>query len=67
MTLQEMILTLVDKGHTKTYAETMAPLDFQELNDPTQIQVMYGGREDCSICRRQMSRIQMKYHYHPCE
>ena len=33
MTVKEIIEVLIAKGHSRKYAETLAPLDYRELND----------------------------------
>lgn len=65
MTVEKMIEVLIDKGHSREYAETLAPLDVYELNHPDYERRV--PREDCSICRRTFTTVEMRYHYHPCE
>jgi hypothetical protein len=64
MTITEMVEILVDKGFSKQYAETIAPYDLEDLNSGD---VDQHPDYECSICRRTMSAIQWRYHYHPCE
>jgi hypothetical protein len=65
MTAQDMINILVDKGHSRDYAERLAPLDIEQLN--MELYEDLGGPYECSICRRAMNRTAWTYHYHPCE
>ena len=60
MTIKDMIQALIDKGHTRQWAT----YDYALLNDPS---CNDGTSDECSVCRRTMRRIDMKYHYHPCE
>lgn len=67
MTLQEMVGILIDKGHGSEYASAAARADYSdlafELEHPGEVEAW----DDCSVCRRRFTRLQMKYHYHPCE
>jgi len=68
MTVKEIIEVLIAKGHSRKYAETLAPLDYRELNDaPNPERPIYGGQQECSVCRRNFTTVKMRYHYHPCE
>lgn len=68
LTTEEMVKILVDKGYSETYAKIVAPQDWEYLNN----QRINGPgndewRQECSVCRRTFTYIQMLYHYHPCE
>jgi hypothetical protein len=68
MTIKEMVRTLVDKGHGRDWAEGEAAKDVAVLMDQN---CAYGlppeTMQECSVCRRWFTDLQMKYHYHPCE
>lgn len=55
-TKKELVAILVDKGMTEQAAEEQVEKDFNLL-----------FLEDCSICRRTMTALEMRYHYHACE
>ena len=61
MTVEEMVQVLIDKGHSREYAEFQAPYDYDDLR------VDDAGTQECSVCRGHFTPLQMKYHYHPCE
>lgn len=66
MTLEQMIKTLIDKGHNRMYAEAAAQRDRDALNLELAMSRPTGTLE-CDICRRKFTVLGMKYHYHPCE
>jgi hypothetical protein len=61
--ISKMVNLLIDKGFSRQYAETIAPLDKEDLERDTDTHPDF----ECSVCRRWMSAIQWRYHYHPCE
>lgn len=67
MTLTQMTEALQEKGHTREYSETRAALDFADLNEPDFMFRNMAHDRDCSVCRRTMTEIEYRYHWHPCE
>ena len=65
MTVKEMVQALVDKGHSNDYALREAVKDHDDLKAEEENPGL--GTQECSVCRRWFSYMQMKYHYHPCE
>jgi hypothetical protein len=56
MTLEEMVAILIDKGHSQPHAAEQAKKDYELMRTVS-----------CSICRRDMTALEMRYHYHRCE
>ena len=68
MTLKQMVQVLIDKGHRRDWAEAQARADIFELNLPAYKKIGDDeNREDCSVCRRTFTVLEMRYHFHPCE
>jgi hypothetical protein len=66
MTVKEMVEALVDKGHNRAYAEQTAWREHGALAFDDELPERH-KIEECSVCRRRFTNLQMKYHYHPCE
>lgn len=63
-TLKTLANLLIEKGHSRQYAEEEAAKDLAAMNAATDIAE---HTQQCSVCCFYFTDLQWKYHYHPCE
>lgn len=62
--LKTLSNALMEKGHSRKYAEEEAAKDIQEMNADHDIGEY---SQQCSVCRHWLTDLDWKYHYHACE